>query len=78
MPATLLIDFDYPPWHTAEDTLDKVSAQSLAVVGEVLLEALPSVELLPVEAAAARDAPGAIIPPCHASARSRIPATTRS
>jgi len=44
VPATLLIDFDYPPWHTAEDTLDKVSAQSLAVVGEVVLEALPSVE----------------------------------
>jgi glutaminyl-peptide cyclotransferase len=44
VPAALLIDFDFPPWHTAEDTLDKVSAQSLAVVGEVLLEALPSVE----------------------------------
>jgi len=44
VPAALLIDFDYPPWHTAEDTLDKVSAQSLAVVGEVVLEALPSVE----------------------------------
>jgi glutaminyl-peptide cyclotransferase len=45
VPATLLIDFDFPPWHTAEDTLDKVSAESLAVVGEVILEALPSVEL---------------------------------
>ena len=44
VPATLLIDFDYPPWHTADDTVDKVSAQSLAVVGEVVLEALPSVE----------------------------------
>ena len=44
VPATLLIDFNFPPWHTAADTLDKVSAQSLAVVGEVLLEALPSVE----------------------------------
>lgn len=44
VPATLLIDFDYPPWHTAEDTLDKVSAESLAIVGQVLLEALPSVE----------------------------------
>ena len=44
VPATLLIDFDFPAWHTAEDTLDQVSAQSLAVVGEVLLEALPSVE----------------------------------
>jgi Zn-dependent M28 family amino/carboxypeptidase len=45
VPASLLIDFDYPPWHTAEDTLDKVSAQSLGIVGEVVLEALPSVEL---------------------------------
>jgi len=44
VPATLLIDFDFPAWHTAEDTLDKVSARSLAVVGDVLLEALPSVE----------------------------------
>ncbi|HET7339896.1 MAG TPA: M28 family peptidase, partial [Methylomirabilota bacterium] len=44
VPATLLIDFDYPPWHTADDTLDKVSAESLAIVGQVLLEALPSVE----------------------------------
>ena len=44
VPATLLIDFDYPPWHTPDDTLDKISAQSLAVVGEVVLEALPSVE----------------------------------
>lgn len=44
VPAVLLIDFDYPPWHTAEDTLDKVSAQSLAIVGDVILEALPSIE----------------------------------
>ena len=44
VPAALLIDFDYPPWHTAEDTLDKVSAQSLAVVGDVVLEALPAIE----------------------------------
>jgi Zn-dependent M28 family amino/carboxypeptidase len=44
VPAALLIDFDYPHWHTAEDTLDKVSAESLAIVGAVVLEALPSVE----------------------------------
>ncbi len=44
VPAALLIDFDYPPWHTAEDTLDKVSARSLAIVGEVVREALPAVE----------------------------------
>ena len=45
VPATLLIDFDFPAWHTPEDTLDTVSAASLAVVGEVVLEALPSIEL---------------------------------
>jgi glutaminyl-peptide cyclotransferase len=44
VPATLLIDFDFPPWHTAADTLDKVSARSLQIVGEVLLDALPAVE----------------------------------
>jgi len=44
VPATLLIDFDFPSWHTADDTLDKVSAESLAVVGRVVLESLPSVE----------------------------------
>jgi Zn-dependent M28 family amino/carboxypeptidase len=44
VPATLLIDFDFPPWHTASDTLDKVSARSLQVVGEVLLDALPAIE----------------------------------
>ena len=44
VPATLLIDFDYPPWHTAGDTLDKVSARSLEIVGSVLLDALPAIE----------------------------------
>ena len=44
VPAVLLIDFDFPPWHTAEDTLDKVSARSLAVVGDVVLGALPAIE----------------------------------
>jgi Zn-dependent M28 family amino/carboxypeptidase len=44
VPAALLIDFDYPPWHTGEDTLDKVSARSLQVVGDVLLAALPAIE----------------------------------
>jgi glutaminyl-peptide cyclotransferase len=44
VPAVLLIDFDYPPWHTVDDTLDKVSARSLAIVGDVVLDALPSIE----------------------------------
>jgi Peptidase family M28 len=44
VPSALLIDFDFPPWHTADDTLDKVSPQSLQIIGEVLLEALPAIE----------------------------------
>ncbi len=30
-----VVDFDYPYWHTTEDTVDKVSAASLQVVGDV-------------------------------------------
>jgi Zn-dependent M28 family amino/carboxypeptidase len=30
-----VVDFDYPPWHTPDDTIDKVSAASLQVVGDV-------------------------------------------
>jgi len=44
VPAALLIDFDFPSWHTTEDTLDKVSDRSLQVVGDVLLHALPAIE----------------------------------
>jgi glutaminyl-peptide cyclotransferase len=44
VPSALLIDFDYPPWHTADDTLDKVSARSLGIVGEVVVDALPAIE----------------------------------
>ena len=36
IPAVDIIDFDYPYWHTTEDTLNKVSAQSLQIVGDVL------------------------------------------
>jgi glutaminyl-peptide cyclotransferase len=36
IPAVDIIDFDYPYWHTTQDTPDKVSAQSLQVVGETL------------------------------------------
>jgi hypothetical protein len=32
-----IIDFNYPYWHTVEDTPDKVSAQSLRAVGDTLL-----------------------------------------
>ena len=36
IPAVDIIDFDYPYWHTVQDTPDKVSAESLQVVGETL------------------------------------------
>jgi Zn-dependent M28 family amino/carboxypeptidase len=32
-----VVDFDYPFWHTPHDTIDKVSAASLQIVGEVAL-----------------------------------------
>lgn len=42
IPTALLIDFDYPPFHTIEDTLDKCSPQSLKIVGDVLMETIVS------------------------------------
>jgi hypothetical protein len=38
IPAVDIIDFDYPYWHTVADTTDKVSPNSLKIVGEVILE----------------------------------------
>ena len=38
IPAVDIIDFDYPYWHTVEDTADKISAGSLQAVGETLQE----------------------------------------
>jgi Zn-dependent M28 family amino/carboxypeptidase len=43
-PAIDIIDFDYPPWHTDADTMDKVSAKSLEIVGTVVLEAVHRLE----------------------------------
>ena len=36
--AVDVIDFDYPYWHTVEDTADKVSAESLQVVGDTIMK----------------------------------------
>ncbi len=44
VPSVDLIDFEFPAWHTADDTLDAVSARSLQIVGDVLLAALPQIE----------------------------------
>ena len=36
IPAVDIIDFDYPYWHTTQDTVDKLSPDSLERVGRVL------------------------------------------
>jgi hypothetical protein len=36
VPAVDIIDFEYPHWHTIDDTVDKVSAYSLEQVGRTL------------------------------------------
>jgi hypothetical protein len=47
IPAIDIIDFDYPYWHTTEDTADKVSAASLSRVGRVLEVALEGARIAP-------------------------------
>lgn len=49
--AVDIIDFEYGTepednsyWHTSADTLDKISAQSLKIVGDVILLSLPRIE----------------------------------
>jgi hypothetical protein len=37
IPAIDIIDFDYPYYHTSQDTLDKVSPESLEVIGNTLI-----------------------------------------
>ena len=32
-----IIDFEYPPWHTLEDTPDKCSPKSLGIVGQIMV-----------------------------------------
>ncbi len=40
VPAAVLMDFDYPYWHTLEDTLDKCSPESLFAVFSVVVDAM--------------------------------------
>jgi Zn-dependent M28 family amino/carboxypeptidase len=40
IPAVDLIDFDYPYWHTLQDTADKCSPDSLKVVGDVMAKVI--------------------------------------
>ena len=49
IPAIVLIDFDYPPWHTTGDTPDKCSALSLAKVGWVVREWLKATKATEIE-----------------------------
>ncbi len=42
IPSILLIDREYAPWHTLDDTIAHVSADSLGTVGEVTQRALAS------------------------------------
>lgn len=39
-----IIDFTYPAWHTADDTIDKVSAASLGAVGNVAVAVIRRAE----------------------------------
>jgi glutaminyl-peptide cyclotransferase len=47
-PALDLIDFDYGPnnswWHTNKDTMDKLSARSFRIVGDVLVQTIKDLE----------------------------------
>ncbi len=40
IPSTLLIDFDYPYWHTLQDTLDKCSIESMFSVFSIVVKAI--------------------------------------
>ncbi len=44
MRAVDLIDFTYPAWHTKDDTIDKVSAESLGIVGNVAVGVIRKVK----------------------------------
>lgn len=47
VPVVDLIDFNYGPsnryWHTNEDSLDKVSGESVKVIGDVVIASLPEI-----------------------------------
>ncbi len=47
IPAADIIDFDYPYWHTTQDTADKVSPESLTRVGRVLETLLEEAAIKP-------------------------------
>ena len=61
IPTIDIIDFDYPWWHTADDTMDKISAQSLQIVGSVALYYLAEFGFKPRVASIKKDTEGKII-----------------
>ena len=40
IPSTVLIDFDYPHWHTLRDTLDKCSIESMISIFSVVVKTI--------------------------------------
>jgi len=44
IPSFLLIDFEYPPFHTTGDTLDKCSADSLETVAQAVFEYMYTIQ----------------------------------
>ena len=44
VPSVDVIDFEIPYWHTTQDTLDKVSAKSLAITGHVFIESVKQLQ----------------------------------
>src|SRR5205814_2218534 len=44
IPTIDLIDFDFPPWHTAGDTLDMISPESLGTIGRVAIYYLSEIQ----------------------------------
>jgi len=44
VPCVDVIDLEIPYWHTPQDTLDKISAKSLAITGHVFLETIKQLQ----------------------------------
>jgi glutaminyl-peptide cyclotransferase len=44
VPCVDVIDLEIPYWHTPQDTLDKISSKSLAIVGHVFLESVKQLQ----------------------------------
>lgn len=49
IPSALIIDRDYEAWHTRRDTIELVSAQSLAAVGDTVLHTMMELAAVPAD-----------------------------